>query len=122
MRLRVRVLRVVRNESKAPGGSNKGVRVWARSKHILKGPTTARAAVPPDDRSRAARRYTSKITLELFFWCGARRALGSCQAAGCWNPPRGQFFCCARWEGSDRQAVKLQWCKFRVFGYRLGLF
>ena len=39
MRLRVRVLRVVRNESKAPGGSNKGVRVWARSKHNLKGPS-----------------------------------------------------------------------------------
>jgi len=77
---RVRDLREMRNESKAPGGCNKGVRVWTRSKHNLKGPS-ARAAVPPGGRSRAARRYTSKMPLDLFFWCGARRALGSRQAA-----------------------------------------
>jgi len=88
VRLRVRVLRVVRNESKAPGGSNKGVRVWARSKHNLKGPS-ARTAVPPSGRSRAARRYTSKMPLDLFFWYGARRALGSRQAAGFCSASRG---------------------------------
>jgi len=65
------------------------VRVWARSEQILKGPTAARAALPPGGRSRTARRYTSKMPLDLFFWYGARRELGSRQAAGSWNAPRG---------------------------------
>jgi len=45
-------------------------------KNTIKKLSRPRATLPPGGRSRAARRYTSKITLDLFFWYGARQALG----------------------------------------------
>ena len=120
MRLRVRVLRGVRNESKAPGGSNKGVRVWARSKHIIKKPNMSSAVVPPGGRARAARRRISKMPLHQFFWCGARQVRGSRQAAGFYSSSRGQVF---RWRLAGGSELLGDYCNlglFCVFGLLLG--
>jgi len=99
------------------------VRVWIcegvgqLKTHFKKSPTVTRAALPPGGRSQAARRYTSKMPLDLFFWYGARRVLGSRQAACFCSASSGQFHIYRLAGGNVGPGDYCSGGDFCVFGY-----